>query len=156
MVQMTGGNFTMNYDQETTQFNASCLAHDVYDILSMTCDCALEPRSAVAAGVGIRANKDSLALEQSVGTGIDFNDLLFRTAYGLKGLGMPILGLASNVEYLNAHTLQAFQMENFTPNRIFVGATNVENHDELVELVGDKLSMIPAMGETGTFKRSEE
>tara|TARA_B110000503_G_C7151135_1_gene415235 strand:+ start:677 stop:784 length:108 start_codon:yes stop_codon:yes gene_type:complete len=30
---------------------------------------------------------------------------IFRGAYGLKGLGMPIMGLKSNIDNLNAYTL---------------------------------------------------
>ena len=51
MVQMAGGNFEMDYDQENAFFRASCLAHDVVDIFNMVADCALEPRSVVAASV---------------------------------------------------------------------------------------------------------
>ena len=51
MVQMSGGNFEMDYDQESTYWKANCLAHDVYDIFSMMTDCALEPRSVSAANV---------------------------------------------------------------------------------------------------------
>ncbi len=51
MVQMAGGEFDMEYDQETAYFKAHCLAHDVVDILNMMADCALEPRSVTAASV---------------------------------------------------------------------------------------------------------
>lgn len=155
MVQMTGGKFTMNYDQESALFNAQCLPHDVYDIFSMTMDCALEPRSAVAAGIGIRANASSHQLEKIVDSGLDFSDLVFRTAFGLGGLGMPLLGLASNIEYLNVQTLQQFQIENITPQRIFVGGSNVENHQELVELVEEKLEYMAPMGDDISRGREE-
>lgn len=144
MVQMSGGQFTMNYDQETSLFSAHCLEHDVVDILRMVSDCALEPRSVVAANVGIGKNKNTHAREANINSGFDVNDTLFRTAYGLRGLGMPLLGLKSNIEYLTANTLQTFQIYNITPNRIIVGGSNVENHEEFVELVADKLSFIPA------------
>lgn len=133
MVQQSGGSFTMDYDQENTHFKASCLSHDVVDIFRMVSDCAIEPRSVVAANVAIGKAKGTHALHQ--GTGAHFNDSLFRTAFGLNGLGNPILGLSSNIEYLNASTLQYFQMKNITPNRIIIGASNVENHAEFVELV---------------------
>jgi predicted Zn-dependent peptidase len=51
MVQMAGGEFNMDYDQETTYFGAHCLSHDVVDILNMMADCALEPRSVTASSV---------------------------------------------------------------------------------------------------------
>ena len=51
MVQMSGGEFEMDYDQENAYFKANCLSHDVVDIFNMMADCALEPRSVVAANV---------------------------------------------------------------------------------------------------------
>jgi len=53
MVQMSGGEFEMDYDQESTYFKAHCLSHDVVDIFNMMADCALEPRSVVAANVSV-------------------------------------------------------------------------------------------------------
>lgn len=46
---MAGGDFTMDYNRESTYFKASCLSHDVVDIFNMVSDCALEPKSVVAA-----------------------------------------------------------------------------------------------------------
>jgi processing peptidase subunit alpha len=146
MVQMSGGRSNMKYNQETTLFSASCLSHDGVDIFGMIADCALEPRSVVAANVGIQKSKHSHSLEKIHGSGIEFNDTLFRTAYGLKGLGMPLLGLESNVDYLNAVRIQQFQMENIAPERIFIGGAGVQNHEEFVELVQDKLKYINKLG----------
>jgi hypothetical protein len=53
---MFGGNFDMGYDMESTYWQASCLAHDVVDVFSMMIDYAFEPRSVVAANVGIYKN----------------------------------------------------------------------------------------------------
>jgi hypothetical protein len=49
---MSGGDYEMEYDQETSYYRANCLSHDVVDIFNMISDCALEPRSVVAASVG--------------------------------------------------------------------------------------------------------
>lgn len=49
---MSGGNYEMEYDQENSYYRANCLSHDVVDIFNMVSDCALEPRSVVAASVG--------------------------------------------------------------------------------------------------------
>ena len=155
MVQMSGGEFTMDYNQDTSVFKASCLGHDVIDILTMVADCAVEPRSVVAANVGIFKNKNKFDIERLVNSGITINDTLFRTAYGLQGLGMPVLGLPSNVEYLNAYTLQNFQIENITSNKIIVGGANVENHNEFVEAVNDVLGGIAPTGDTAVFQRQQ-
>jgi predicted Zn-dependent peptidase len=155
MVQQSGGSFTMDYDQEHTIFKASCLSHDVVDIFNMVSDCAIEPRSVVAANVAIGKAKGTHAMHS--GTGAHFNDTLFRTAFGLNGLGNPILGLQSNIEYLNASVLQSFQMKNITPNRIIIGGCNVENHEEFVELVEHQsaFAAIPAQESTKKNFREE-
>lgn len=80
-------------------------------------------------------------------------DCLARTAWGFGGLGMPILGLPANTGFLNATTLQKFQMRNITPNRVFIGAAGVENHQEFVDLVAQKLSFMPAMDPTSAIER---
>lgn len=49
MTQMSGGDFSMDYDQESCYFKGHCLEHDTVDIMSMMLDCALEPKTAVSA-----------------------------------------------------------------------------------------------------------
>jgi processing peptidase subunit beta len=66
---MSGGRFAMDYNQETTYFKAHCLEHDVVDIVKMMADCALEPRSVVAANVGISKNHDSHKLASKLNNG---------------------------------------------------------------------------------------
>jgi len=105
---MSGGKFDMEYNQETAFFKAHCLAHDVVDVFKMMADCAIEPRSVVAANVGINKNNNSHKLATKLNHGEDLSNEIFRTAYGLKGLGMPLLGLKGNVNNLNANVLQSF------------------------------------------------
>lgn len=57
MVQMAGGEFSMDFDQEVAYYKAHCLSHDVVDIFNMMADCALEPRSVTAASVGQEKNR---------------------------------------------------------------------------------------------------
>ena len=94
---MSGGSFEMEYDQENTYFKASCLSHDVVDVFSMVSDCALEPRSTLAAQVGVSKNEDSHKLDNYLKTGEAFNEAIFQTAFGLKNLGLPLKGLKGNV-----------------------------------------------------------
>ncbi len=84
-------------------------------------------------------------LEAVLKTGHLVNDILFQTAYGNHGLGNPLHGNTHNYKYLHAHVLQKFQLENINPNRIFVAAAGVENHQEFVDLVEAKLSFIPSV-----------
>lgn len=60
---MSGGSFEMDYDHETSYFRANCLAHDAVDVFNMVSDCALEPRSVIAAQVGISKNEESHKLD---------------------------------------------------------------------------------------------
>lgn len=149
MVQMSGGEFEMDYDQESTYFKAHCLSHDVVDIFNMMADCALEPRSVVAANAAMDKMHYQHELEAMLKTGHLINDTLFQTAYGNHGLGMPLHGLTHNYKYLHAHVLQKFQLENINPNRIFVAAAGIENHQEFVDLVESKLSFIPSVQGSG-------
>lgn len=146
MVQMSGGMSQMIYDQETSQYRSSCLAHDVQDMFNMISDCALEPKNVIAANVAIEKNKHAHALEGVHDSGARFRDMLTRTAFGLGGLGNSMHGLQSNIQNLTATTLQKFQIRNYTPDRIFVGGAGVENHEEFVEMVQNKLSFIPHLG----------
>lgn len=143
----------MEYDQELTYFHAACLAHDAVDVFSTLSDCALEPRSHLASQVGISKNNDSHKLDAYLKTGEDFNESVFRTAYGLRGLGMPLKGLKGNVSNLSHYTLQKFQLENINPNKIFVCAAGVENHSEFVDLVSEKLSFIQSAQGQRTSQR---
>lgn len=54
-------------------------------------------------------------------------------------------GNSSNVMNLSASTVQKFQMWNITPQRLFVGASGVENHNEFVDMVYNKLAYMPTV-----------
>ena len=84
----------------------------------MAADCALEPRNVVAANLGMEKNKITHSLENFLHTGTDFSNALFQTAFGRTGLGMPLKGTAFNINNLTVHTLQKFQLENITPEKI--------------------------------------
>lgn len=142
MVQMSGGKYDMNYDRERTLFKASCLSHDVSDIFAMMSDCVLEPRSQIAANAAISKMKYQRKVEAVKNPGQDDTDSILSQAFGHHGLGMPILGYEKNTENLNAFTLQKFQIENFSPERIIIAGVGVENHGEFVSLVEDHWASI--------------
>jgi len=153
MVQMSGGDFFMDYDQEGAYFSAHCLSHDVVDIFNMMADCAVEPRSAVASDLGIFKNQETHKLEDYLQTGAEFHDKAMQIAYDEKTLGMPLTGKRGNVVYLNAHVMQKFQLENINPSKIYVCAAGLENHQEFVDLVENKLGFIPPAD--SNFKQRE-
>ncbi len=51
MIQMSGGETTMEYDEETMWYHSFCFEYDTIDIFRMLADCAFEPRSVLAANV---------------------------------------------------------------------------------------------------------
>lgn len=145
MVQMSGGSFEMDYDQETAYFRASCLGHDVVDIFRMVSDCALEPKSAVASSVAQNKNKNTHKLEELINSGEEFNNGIFSTAFGAKGLGLPLSGFKGNVGNLSTLVLQKFQLKNINPKNIVVCGAGIENHEEFLELADAEFSHLQSL-----------
>lgn len=81
-------------------------------------------------------------LEQMGADTEDFNDKIMQSAFGKQGLGMPLGGIKDSLGSLSVETLQRFQHETITPNKVFIAAAGVEDHDEFVKLVEAKLSNI--------------
>ena len=139
MVQMSGGSYNMNYDREMASFNASCLDHDAVDIFSMMADCALEPKTLLAANVALEKLAHSHKYMRASNNHSDLDDMVMSNVYGFQGLGNKLLGEESNIKNLNAFTLQKFQLDNFSTDRMVVSAFGVQNHEEFVELVNMKM-----------------
>jgi len=70
------------------------------------------------------------------------------TAYGYNTLGMPKMGLKSNVENLDARVIQDFQLSNITPDKVIVCANGVKSHREFVDLVDDHLGVLNPVRES--------
>lgn len=147
MIQMSGGDMTMDYDQERTYFKGHCIEYDTIDMFQMMVDIALEPRSVLAANVARAKNRKSHDLSHHLHKYDPFSDnqeLLLRTAYGYNTIGMPRLGLESNVDNIDARMLQQFIMDNITPKKCIIVASGVKNHKEYVDLVKERLGdMLP-------------
>jgi processing peptidase subunit beta len=142
MIQMSGGNMTMDYDQERTYFKGHCIEYDVIDMFQMMVDIALEPRSVLAANVARSKNHKTHELHKHLGKYDPFQsnqEMLLRTAYGYKTLGMPRLGMEKNVDNIDAKVLQQFIMDNITPKKCLIVASGVQNHQEYVDLVKERL-----------------
>ena len=100
---------TMDYDQEKTYFRGHCIEYDVVDMFQMMVDIALEPKSVLAANVARSKNAKSHDLHNHLSKFDPFanqQELLLRTAYGYNTLGMPRLGMAKNVDNVDARMLQ--------------------------------------------------
>ncbi len=50
----------------------------------------------------------------------NFQQDLLTTAFGYNTLGMPLIGLESNVTNINFNTLSKFMNENVSPERIII------------------------------------
>ena len=157
MIQMSGGNMTMDYDQERTYFKGHCIEYDVIDMFQMMVDIALEPRSVLAANVARSKNQKSHDLYKHLGKYDPFQntqEMLLRTAYGYHTLGMPRLGLEKNVDNIDARMLQQFIMDNITPKKCLIVASGVQNHQEYVDLVKERLGEVLPVPE-GNFQREK-
>lgn len=142
MIQMSGGDMQMDFDQERTYFKGHCIEYDVIDMFQMMVDVALEPRSVMAANVARSKNKKSHDLHKHLHKYDPFSDnqdLLLRTAYGYNTLGMPRLGLEHNLDNIDARMIQQFIMDNITPKKCVIVASGIKNHKEYVDLVKERL-----------------
>jgi processing peptidase subunit alpha len=139
---MSGGDMEMNFDQESMYFGGHCIEYDVIDMFQMLVDCALEPRSVLAANVARSKNNKTHALAEHLAK-YDPNagnkDLLLRTAYGYNSIGMPLNGLESNLNNVDARMLQQFIMDNVTPKKCTIVGSGIQNHKEFVDLVRERL-----------------
>lgn len=142
MIQMSGGDLTMNYDQENVYFKGHCLEYDTIDMFQMLVDVALEPRSVLAANVARSKNRKTHDLDKHLHKYDPFSDnhdLLLRTAFGYNTLGMPHHGLEHNIDNIDARMLQQFVLDNITPRKCLIVASGVQNHKEYVDLVKERL-----------------
>lgn len=150
MIQMSGGDMQMDYDQERTYFKGHCIEYDVTDMFQMMVDCALEPRSVIAANVARSKNQKSHDLHKHLSKYDPFSnnqDLLLRTAYGYKTLGMPRLGLENNIGNIDARLMQQFMMDNITPKKCLIVASGIKSHREYVDLVRERLGELHGVPE---------
>jgi len=150
MIQMSGGDVTMDFDQESMYFKGHCIEYDTIDMFQMMVDIALEPRSVLAANVAKSKNQKSHDLAHHIAKfdpSAHDAELLLRTAYGYNTLGMPRLGTEGNVGNIDARMLQQFIMDNITPKKCLIVASGVKNHNEYVELVKERLGDVLAVPE---------
>jgi len=157
MIQMSGGAMTMDYDQERIMFKGHCIEYDTIDMFQMLTDIALEPKSVMSANVAKSKNKKSHELFNHLSKFDPFasqQENLLRTAYGINTLGMPRLGLGGNVDNVDARMLGQFVMDDITPKKCLIVASGVQNHNEYVELVKERIGDLAPLPEQN-FVREE-
>jgi predicted Zn-dependent peptidase len=159
MIQMSGGDMQMNYDQESIYFKGHCIEYDTIDMFQMMVDIALEPRSVIAANVAKSKNQKSHDLHKHLAKydhNIEAQELLLRTAFGYNTLGMPHLGTHNNIANIDARMIQQYIMDNITPKKCLIVASGVKNHLEYVELVKERLGELLAVPEHEYQRRASE
>lgn len=159
VIQMSGGNLDMDYDQERTYFRGSCIEYDTIDMFQVMVDIALEPRSVMSANVARSKNQKSHDLANHLAKFDPFSnnqELLLRTAYGYKTLGMPRLGFEKNIGNLDARCLQQFVMDNVTPKKCLIVGSGVKNHKEFVDLTKERLGDMLAVPEHQYVREQSE
>jgi processing peptidase subunit alpha len=159
MIQMSGGECDMQYDEETMFYHAYAFEYDVTDIFRMLGDMVFEPRSILAANVARDKNRQYFKLQHHLSHYNPFQNnpqLLLTTAYGYNTLGMPKSGFESNVENLDAKVLQEFQLDNITPEKVTVVANGVRHHNEFVDLVSETLGPLNPVREVDYQRNRSE
>lgn len=159
VIQMSGGNLDMDYDQERTYFRGSCIEYDTIDMFQVMVDLALEPRSVMSANVARSKNQKSHDLANHLHKFDPFSsnqELLLRTAYGYKTLGMPRLGLEKNIGNLDSRCLQQFMMDTITPKKCLIVGSGVKNHKEFVDLTKERLGDMLAVPEHQYVREASE
>lgn len=134
MVQMSGGRYQCGFDRERIWYKFQCLPHDVVDVFRMMVDCALEPKTHVTVGNAQYKLEASHKFHQTACSHFLFTDLVMQSVFGGKGLGNPVLGKESNVTFLNAPTLQKFQIREYSTSKISLVGLGVAHHSEFAEL----------------------
>lgn len=159
MIQMSGGETTMEFDEENIFFRSSCFEYDAVDMFRMIGDMAFEPRSMLSANVAKDKNRQGFKLHKHLANYNPFQDnpqRLMTTAYGFNTLGMPMMGFESNVNNIDAKMLQDFQLGNFTPEKTVVIANGLKNHDEFYDLVDQTLGVLNPVREQNYARQSSQ
>lgn len=97
MIQMSGGEFAMNYNQERTGYGGYCLSHDVYDFAQMMSDCLLDDKTVMDEEAATWWADEYFKLrEENITNAGRIDELYMTLAYGNTGVGMPLAGFHSN------------------------------------------------------------
>ena len=96
MIQMSGGEFTMNYNQERMGYGGYCLSHDVYDFAQMMSDCVLDEKTVMDEEAAQWWADEYFKLrDENITNAGRIEELWLTLAYGNTGLGMPLSGFHS-------------------------------------------------------------
>eukprot|EP00347_Sterkiella_histriomuscorum_P001866 403370379 len=157
MIQMSGGDTTLEFDQERLYLKSHCIEYDAVDILNMIVDITTEPRIDVVGEIARFKNKKQHELFRHMSQfdpSSKVQEMLMKTAYGNGTLGMPIMGMEENVENINGELLRSFVKQHFTAERMMIVANGIRNHDEFVQIVQDKINKTD-IPQTSNYQRQK-
>lgn len=136
MVQMSGGSFSMKYNQEFMNYSGHCLAHDTYDILQMLTDCVLDEKTLMdEEALQWRIDEYWKLRNVTITNQQRLDELWLSTAYGFTGYGMPLAGFEANFQNLGYYYLNSFRKNVMTPDRMLVWGAGIQNHQEFLDTV---------------------
>ena len=133
IIQMAGGEFSMDYTQEMTYYQGYCLPHDVYDYLQMMSDCVLDEKTLMdEEAAQWRADEFWKLREFNAKQEDLLKELPLTAAYGLTGLGLPLVGFQSGYQNIGYTHMNNFRSTHMTPERMIVCAAGVDSHQDFV------------------------
>jgi predicted Zn-dependent peptidase len=134
MVQMSGGAFSMNYNQEFLNYSGYFLAHDTYELLQLLSDTVLDEKTIMdEEAAQWRIDHYWKLRDVTITPKARLDELWLSTAYGYTGYGMPLSGFESNFQNLGYYYLNLFRKTYITPDRIIVWGAGIQSHEELVD-----------------------
>lgn len=146
MIQMSGGAFEMNYNQEFMNYHGHCLAHDTYDIVQMLSDCVLDEKTVMdEEAAQWRIDEWWKFRSIWINDWARLNELWLSVAYGNKGLGMPLSGFESNFQNIGHYYMNQWRKYHVTPDRMIVWGAGIKSHNEFVETVYPYFSTLDAI-----------
>ena len=131
---MSGGEFTMNYNQERMGYGGFCLSHDVYDFAQMMADCVLDEKTVMDEEAAQWWADEYFKLrDENITNAGRIEELWLTLAYGNTGLGMPLPGFHSKYQNIGYSHMNSFRRDVITPDRMILVGGSVYNHDEFVD-----------------------
>lgn len=147
----------MDYDQESIYYKSSCLYENLNTMLDKILECALQPKTFISKvyiyhfllfeacfhkKIKEQKIKDESLMRPEENAELLINEKLLETAYGLQGLGLPVQGIESNASKINSEILTKFYMEKFSPDKIYLCASGIKDHNDFVKRVEERMSKI--------------
>ncbi|HHB82071.1 MAG TPA: insulinase family protein [Devosia sp.] len=146
-IEQVGGELNAATSIEHTGYFARVLKDDVplaTDILSdILCNSVFDAKELA---------REQHVIEQEIGASLDDpNDQVFdlfqKAVFPDQAIGRPILGTVESVKSFGPDEIRAYMDRNYVGNRMVVSAAGNVNHEQLVDMVGDRFANLKPEGE---------